>query len=113
MVGQIEEVVVVFRIFYWGIATAVKLMIIGLMYVAGLACLVYGACSIVFVYQFLTGFSVGLWGESNWLMLPIFGGLAAYIAILFGVVSVLLSLAGSFIVWGFKKDVTDVINLVR
>ncbi len=99
-----------FRVFYWGMATTAKLLTIGLMYVAALVCAFYGCMSIVFVFQFLRAFSLIVLGNTYWIFVPLFGGLALYFAILGGVVSLFLAGAGKFIAWGFRKDVNRLIG---
>ena len=103
-----------FRVFYWGVATAVKVMIIGLMYIAAYGGFLYGMVSIIWVGQFCFGFSTALFGNSEWpILIGTFGGGALYIALLCGVASVILKLAAGFIAWGFRDDAQEVVSTSR
>ena len=103
-----------FKVFYWGVATVLKLMVIGVMYLCALACVVYGFVSIIHVGQFFFGFADMLWGDKEIVVLLVtFGGGALYIALLGGAASIFFTIAGKFIAWAFRKDVSNVLDLVR
>ena len=102
-----------FKVFYWGFATVLKLLVIAIMYLGALACAVVGAVSIIKVGQLIFYFFYAQFGESVWTLIWTFSASGLYIALLGGIATVLVSGAGLFIAWGFKKDVTNVIDLIR